>query len=309
MASKAEEPETGRAELPSFAGLEAREAQASLGRCLDAAGIDGGMRDARLLLLEALGISAEDLVRAPERRLTDEEGRRLSDFARRRLAREPVSRILGTRGFYGRTFRITPATLDPRPCTETVIEAALELADGEGWRDKPIRILDVGTGSGALLVTLLAELPLATGVATDISDGALAMARENAERLGVASRATFLNRRTLDDVDERFHLLVSNPPYIPTGDIASLAPEVRDFDPPSALDGGADGLDLYRALGDGFGAVVLPAGWMVVEVGAGQAADVEAIFRRSAVVAAPSDIRFWTDLGQHTRCVAVRTQF
>jgi release factor glutamine methyltransferase len=307
--SKAGGPQATHASVPSFAGLPARAAQTLLGRCLEAAGIDGGMRDARLLLLDALGISAEDLVRAPERRLTDAEARRLSDVARRRLAREPVSRILGTRGFYGRTFRITPATLDPRPCSETLIEAALELADGEGWRETPIRILDVGTGSGALLVTLLAELPLATGVGTDISDGALAMARENAERLGVASRATFLNRRTLDGVDERFHLMVSNPPYIPTGDIASLGPEVRDFDPPSALDGGADGLDFYRALGEGFGAVVLPAGWMLVEVGAGQAAHVEAIFRRSAGAAAPSDIRSWTDLGQHTRCVAVRTQF
>lgn len=309
MVSKAGAPETGRAEIPSFAGLQAREAQASLGRLLDAAGIEEGMRDARLLLIAALGIAAEDLVRAPERRLTDAEGQRLSEFARRRLKHEPVSRILGTRGFYGRSFRITPATLDPRPCTETVIEAALEIIDREGWRETPIRILDVGTGSGALLVTLLAELPLATGVGTDISDGALAAARENAERLGVASRATFLKRRTLDDVDGSFHLLVSNPPYIPTGDIAALEPEVRDFDPSSALDGGADGLDLYRALGEGFGAVLVPGGWMLVEVGAGQAADVEAIFRRPAGVSAALDIRFWKDLGQHFRCVAARTQF
>jgi release factor glutamine methyltransferase len=224
------------------------------------------------------------------------------------MGHEPVSRILGVRGFYGRTFRISPATLDPRPCTETVIEAALEIADREGWRERPIRILDVGTGSGALLVTLLAELPSATGIGTDISDGALAAARENARGLGVASRAAFLNRSILEGVDGTFDLLVSNPPYIPTGDIAALEPEVRDFDPAGALDGGVDGLDFYRALAAGLAGRV-PAGWALVEVGAGQAAAVESIFRGAADGdAAAPEIRLWKDLGQHTRCVAVRTQ-
>jgi release factor glutamine methyltransferase len=302
-------PDALGADTGAFAGLTAREAQASLGRLLESAGIEGAARDARLLLLEALGLSATDLVRAPERRVSESEAQRLADFARRRMAHEPVSRIVGTRGFYGRTFRITPATLDPRPCTETVVDAALEVADREGWRERPIRILDVGTGSGALLVTLLAELPLATGVGTDISDGALDAARDNAQRLGVAHRATFLNRRTLDGVEGTFHLLVSNPPYIPTGDIATLAPEVRDFDPTSALDGGADGLDIYRALAQGVDAVV-PAGWVLVEVGAGQAAQVEEIFRNAAAGGrAGKDIKLWKDLGQHVRCVAVRTQF
>lgn len=302
-------PKAPRAEPLSFAGLTAREAQASLGRLLEAADIEDAARDARLLVLEALGIPAVDLVLSPDRRLSDEESGKLAGFAHRRMGHEPVSRILGTRGFYGRVFRVTPATLDPRPCTETVIEAVLELADRDLWRATPIRILDVGTGSGALLVTLLAELPLATGVGTDISEGALAAARENAERLGVASRATFLKRHTLDDVGSGYHLLVSNPPYIPSADIAGLASEVRDFDPVSALDGGADGLDFYRALAAGAGDVVLPAGWLVVEVGAGQAGSVEAIFRRSAAPGAAIDIRQWKDLGQHVRCVASRTQF
>ncbi|MCC7254230.1 MAG: peptide chain release factor N(5)-glutamine methyltransferase [Hyphomicrobium sp.] len=295
-------------EAVSFAGLAAREAAAALTRVLDAAGIEGAARDARLLLIEALGISATDLVREPMRRLSDGEAQRLAEFARRRARHEPVSRILGRRGFYGRTFRITPATLDPRPCTETVIEAALAIADQEGWRDAPIRILDVGTGSGALLVTLLAELPLATGVGTDISRAALAVAQENAERLGVASRATFLERRTLEGVEGTFHLLVSNPPYVARGDIAALEPEVRNFDPTAALDGGADGLDIYRALAKDLKGCV-PAGWALLEVGAGQAADVESIFRRAAGSDAPPEVRLWKDLGQHTRCVAVRTQY
>lgn len=300
-------PEAARAAIVPFAGLAAREAQASLGRLLGAAGIDGAVRDARLLLIEALGISATDLVRAPDRQLTEAEGGRLQELARRRMAHEPVSRILGTRGFYGRTFRITPATLDPRPCTETVIEAALELANREGWRTAPIRILDVGTGSGALIVTLLAEFPQATGVGTDVSDDALAVARDNAERLGVLSRATFLNRHLLEGVDGPFDLVVSNPPYIPSAEIAELAPEVRDFDPVGALDGGPDGLAFYRALAAGLPAVVVPGGWTLVEVGAGQAAAVESLFRRVAAGTGVMEIRCWTDLGQHVRCVAART--
>ncbi|HYD14918.1 MAG TPA: peptide chain release factor N(5)-glutamine methyltransferase [Hyphomicrobium sp.] len=289
-----------------LAGLETREAIALVMRELAAAGIDGPGRDARLLLLGALNITGTDLLRAPERRLSEDEAERLGGFIRRRIAREPVSRILGERGFYGRTFRVTPATLDPRPCTETVVEAALEIAEREGWRERPIRILDVGTGSGALLVTLLAELPLATGVGTDISDAALEAARENAERLGVGARAVFLNRRSLDGVEGPFDMLVSNPPYIPSGDIAGLEPEVREFDPAGALDGGADGLDIYRELAAGLPHLV-PAGWALLEVGAGQAKDVESAFR-AAGGAAVAQVRTWMDLGQHERCVAVQTQ-
>lgn len=290
----------------SLAGLDTREAIALLARQLGDAGVEGPARDARLLLLAALGISSADLMRAPERRLSEGEARRLTEYADRRAAREPVSRILGERGFYGRTFCVTPATLDPRPCTETVVEAALEIADREGWRTRPIRILDVGTGSGALLVTLLAELPLATGLGTDISDGALDAARENAERLGVASRASFLNRRSLESVEGPFDLLVSNPPYIPSGDIAGLDPEVRAFDPLGALDGGRDGLAIYRELASGLAGLV-PRGWALVEVGAGQAGDVEALFREG-LGRAVAATRLWSDLGQHTRCVAVRIQ-
>ena len=298
--------EVSGAEGPDFAGLDARAAQAALTRVLTDAGIDGAARDARLLVSAALGVSAGDLIKEPERRLGGQETARLAEFARRRAAREPVSRIVGTRGFFGRDFRITPATLDPRPCTETVVEAALDIARREGWRERPIRILDVGTGSGVLLVTLLAELPLATGLGTDISDAALDVARENAARHGVADRAIFLNRRTLDGIEGRFDMVISNPPYIPTGDIATLEPEVRDWDPQGALDGGADGLSVYRALAAGLLRVV-PEGWMAVEVGAGQAEAVAGLLRQAAGDAL-AEVRMWTDLGQHPRCVAVRTQ-
>lgn len=290
-----------------FEGLSAREALAALRRLLAEAGIEGAARDARLLLAAALATDAAGLLREPDRRLGAEEGTRLSDLARRRAAHEPVSRILGERGFYGRSFAISPATLDPRPCTETVVEAALEVAALEGWRGKPLRILDIGTGSGALLITLLAELPEATGIGTDVSDGALAAARANAERLGVAPRATFLKRRTFDGVDGVFDLVVSNPPYIPTGDIEALEPDVRDYDPRGALDGGADGLDIYWEIAAGFAERVTPGGWVLLEVGAGQAEAVERIFRQSAGSACLKRVRMWQDLGQHTRCVAVQT--
>ena len=293
--------------LPPFAGMTAREAQSALGRALGDAGIEDAMRDARLLVAAALDATPEALLRDPARPFDDRQGETLSSFAKRRLAREPVSRILGVRGFYGREFRVTPATLDPRPCTETIVEAALEVATAEGWRERPIRILDVGTGSGALLVTLLAELPLAVGLGTDVSDDALLVAEDNSVRLGVASRASFLNRRDLDHIAGPFDLMVSNPPYIPSGDIPGLEAEVRVYDPAGALDGGADGLAIYRALARDLTQIV-PEGWALFEVGAGQAADVEKLLR-DGTGRALGEVRTWRDLGQHTRCVAIKTRY
>jgi release factor glutamine methyltransferase len=284
-------------------GVSARDAVVAVSDALDLAEIDGAKRDARLLVMAALQWSGIDFVREPERALTEAEVKALDVFARRRISHEPVSRILGERGFFGRIFRITPATLDPRPCTETVVEAALELAREEGWRERPIRILDIGTGSGALLVTLLAELPLASGVGTDISPDALDVARDNAERLGVAARASFERRDMLQDVGGTFDLVVSNPPYIPRGDIAGLDPDVREFDPMGALDGGIDGLDFYRQIADEVGRV-MPDGWVLMEVGAGQSPDVEALFSGGS----EPQRRRWKDLGQHVRCVAARIQ-
>jgi release factor glutamine methyltransferase len=291
---------------PTFARLSVREAATRLTRVLAEAGIDSAAKDARLLVAAALDVGSADLVRDPERLIGAREAERLEAFALRRGAREPVSRILGARGFYGREFLVTPATLDPRPCTETLIEAVLELADAEQWRQRPIRILDVGTGTGAILLTLLAELPLATGLGTDISRGALETAQKNALALGVADRARFETRRSLEGVEGRFDLLVSNPPYIPTADIAGLDPEVRSFDPAAALDGGADGLDVYRELSASLDRIV-PEGWAVLEVGAGQSDAVAALLAGIGGRAAASSVKRWADLGHHERCVAVRT--
>lgn len=284
-----------------------------LGRAVDtvaarlaAAGLPAPRDEACRLVAAAVEADSLHLIVHADRALTPAEQQRVEAFTARRIAREPLSRILGCRAFYGRDFEITPATLDPRADSETLIDAALELAAEEGWQRRPIRILDIGTGSGCLLLTLLAELPLATGLATDVDAAALAVARRNAERLGVASRADFLCARSLEGVAGPFDLLVSNPPYVCRGDIAALEPEVRCYDPVGALDGGPDGLDVYREIAAGFTAVVRD-GWVLCEVGAGQARDVGGLLARRP---APyeSQLRTWKDLGGHTRTVAVRTR-
>jgi release factor glutamine methyltransferase len=183
---------------------------------------------------------------------------------------------------------------------------ALDLARREGWRDNPIRILDIGTGSGSLLVTLLAELPLATGLGTDISGPALDQARANAATHGVSERARFEQRAASAPPAQGFDLLVSNPPYVRTDDIAGLAPEVRDYDPVSALDGGPDGFDIYRDIAR-HASSTIPDGWIVIESGAGQAADLAALLC-AETGAGPQHLELHRDLGGHIRCVAMRTQ-
>lgn len=291
-------------------GRHAGQAAAGRNAC-QGAGQDAGMDmdsarlDARLLLQAACGMSAAELIAHPERHLTSQTLAQLELMLRRRLAHEPVSRILGWREFYGRRFKITPATLDPRPDSETLIDAALQIATREGWCDKPVSIIDVGTGSGCLLLTLLAELPKATGLGTDISGAAIEIARHNAQLLGVAQRAAFLQTESLDGVNKVFDLLVSNPPYIASGDIAQLAAEVRRYDPLGALDGGADGLDVYRTIGCRLSRVITK-GWALFEVAAGQAASVTA----QLAAANPSwksenSLNLW-DLAGHRRVVALR---
>jgi release factor glutamine methyltransferase len=276
-------------------------------RALAQAGVDTPSRDARLLVAEAAGCDSARLIAEPERVLTQAERRHLKVLAKRRCAREPVSRILGHREFYGRNFDISPAVLDPRPDSETLIEMALGLVDEEGWRAQPIRILDVGTGSGCLLVSLLAELPSATGVGTDVSAEALEVAAQNAARHGVASRARFEVRRSLEGLEGPFELLVCNPPYIPTQEIAALASEVRDHDPRGALDGGADGLSVYREVIPELGQVV-SSGWVLFEVGAGQSGAVAELLSPVSGAQAATKIRFGRDLGDHLRCVAAKIQ-
>lgn len=285
---------------------------------LSAEGIDDGRADARRLVQAATGMSREQTMLEPGRVLDQREAMRLEEMVRRRLAREPVTRILGERHFYGRPFEVTPATLDPRPDTETLVELALEIAAEEGWGKRSIDILDIGTGSGCILLTLLAELPLARGIGIDISAAAIEVAQRNAVRLGVSERAAWQVCGFPACDLPRFDLVVSNPPYIPAGDIEGLDPEVRQYDPMPALDGGADGLDVIRDIVDvssrrrawrdpghelGLGT------WLVLEVGAGQAPGVAALVAEKCGQATAATIRLRKDLGGHTRCVAWKPHF
>jgi release factor glutamine methyltransferase len=272
------------------------------------AAIEDAAADVRRLVAAALEIPPARVLAEPERRLTAAELATLRGYVARRGRREPVSRILGWREFYGRPFTISPVTLDPRPDTETVVEAALQVIREEGWRERPgLSILDVGTGSGCLLVTLLCEIGAARGTGTDISPAALEVARANAERLQVADRVSWLLADALETVSGPFHMLVSNPPYVRSHDIAHLETEVCCFDPLAALDGGADGLVLYRRLAARI-AKVVPDGWAILEVGYDQADAVASILSDAIGSEAVADTRIYRDVAGKRRCVAVRTR-
>ncbi|KWT67129.1 Protein-N(5)-glutamine methyltransferase PrmC [Hyphomicrobium sulfonivorans] len=291
-------------ELPSAITLgdAVRETQ----RQLKAAGIEEAGREARLIVASVCGLPTSEIIVRPERPLGVDEQQRLAGMVVRRCAREPISRILGEREFYGRRFKLSAATLDPRPDSETLIDAVLGLVSRERWAGRPIRILDIGTGTGCLLLTLLAELPNATGLGTDISAEALKTAAANAEALELAERASFARHDVLEGVNGPFDLVISNPPYIETGVIAGLDPEVQGFDPVAALDGGPDGLAIYRRIAGDLGRVL--TGWVVLEVGAGQADAVASVFQQAFVKTRQAELRRYDDLGGHTRCVAIRLQ-
>ena len=279
-------------------------------RRLREAGVEGAARDARVLASAAFGMDAGQLLVRPDQPVSPSRRNVYGGFIGRRCAREPVSRILGEREFYGRTFEISPATLDPRPDSETLVEAALGLLESDAVDPAGrLRILDVGTGSGCLLITLLAELPNAMGVGTVIQPAALEMAERNAERLGVAGRVSWKLAQSLEGIDGPFDLMVANPPYIPSDEIAGLDPEVREHDPRAALDGGADGLQIYREIAGGL-AQVVPRGWAVFEVGLGQAEGVSGILQRIAAVGdEPPQVRVFRDLNAIDRCVAWKARF
>ena len=275
---------------------------------LDQAGKPDAATDARRLVAHALGIDRESLLRDPEFKPDAAALARLAALLARRATHEPVARIVGERDFYGLSLAVGSATLDPRPDTETVVTIACHLARRrERPDDGPLRILDLGTGSGAIALALLTELPDAEAVATDISPAALEIAHANAVRLGLADRIRLLASNWLDQVDGAFHLIVANPPYIPTADIAGLAPEVAGWDPRAALDGGPDGLDAYRAILRGIGRVMAPGGWAVFEVGAGQAGAVLALAEGHGLVPAPLTWPPLRDLGGTLRCVVAAT--
>ena len=244
-----------------------------LGWRLREAGIDNATLDARLLVQASCGCNEIDMIREPGKMLSAAEMEILAGFESRRLAGEPVSRILGTREFWGLEFRVTPATLDPRPDSETLIEVALKLLTPV---DKP-SLLDLGTGSGCLLIALLHELPEAQGLGIDLDMKALEIAQENARNSRVSNRATFRHGSWAEGLVGPFDLIISNPPYIPGPDIENLSREVRGFDPLLALDGGADGLDAYRAIALALPSLLKPRGHAVIELGVGQGDDVSAL--------------------------------
>jgi release factor glutamine methyltransferase len=232
--------------------------------------------DARLLLEWATGADRLAVLTSPEREMNASEAAMLHDALTRRLAHEPVHRIIGTRGFYGLKFELSPDTLEPRPDTECLVE--LVLKHFRGREDEAMSLLDLGTGAGIIAISLLANLPHARAVATDISSGALETCGRNAAVNGALPRLRCVQSDWFGAVEGRYDLIVSNPPYIPTGVISSLPIEVREFDPARALDGGTDGLDAYCALADGAAAHLAENGFVAVEIGHDQRASVSRIF-------------------------------
>ena len=263
----------------TFASQNVETVRRMLAAQLRAHDVESADLDARLLVGAVLNLELTGLMIAARRIITEEEAARLQSLALRRIAGEPIARILGVKEFWGLPLQLSPDTLVPRPDTETIVEAALDAIDADQRRQDPLRIADLGTGSGAILLALLSELPQATGIATDINLAALQTARRNAARLGLAPRASFVACDYAAALPPGLDLIVSNPPYIRSADIDALATEVRDHDPRRALDGGAEGLDAYRIIAPQAEARLSPGGWLVLEVGHDQSDDVAALLQ------------------------------
>ncbi len=266
---------------------------------LRAAGIEGARRDARLLLAAALGVDAAQVMAYPERAMSHAQAADIEEAIACRARHEPVSRILGRREFWGLEFQITPDTLDPRPDSETLVAAVLARFSG---RDALPRILDLGTGSGCLLLALLSELRAAEGLGVDLDPAALAVARENAARLGLADRARFALGDWAVGVSGIWQVIVSNPPYIIGHEIEELSPEVAKFDPRMALDAGPDGLNSYREIIPQAVDLLAPDGVLVLEIGAGQGDAVGRLMGQSGL-AVMERLR---DLSGTERCLVAR---
>jgi release factor glutamine methyltransferase len=259
----------------TLAGQSVDTARRRLATRFKSAGIDSAEADARLLAGAVLKLDLTGIISKASRKLSPDEANRLEAYAARRLGGEPVARILGQKEFWGLPLKLSRATLEPRPDTETVVEFALEIV--RAMPPRKLRIADLGTGTGALLLALLYELPNAFGVGTDISVEALQTARRNAADHGLASRGAFVACDYAAALAPPFDLIVSNPPYVQSSGIAGLAAEVRDHDPRVALDGGADGLDAYRILIPQAARLLAPDGVLVVEGGKGQSGPIAAL--------------------------------
>lgn len=270
------------------------EALDVLALALREAGFEDSRLMARRLLADILDVEPGALVLDPEAEL-GAAAPRLAGALARAIAGEPLTRIAGRRSFFGRDFRVTPDVLDPRPETELLVEEMLKRLAG---LPAP-HILDLGTGSGAILLSLLASLPDATGVAVDLSAEALAVAEDNANRLGMASRVRWRQADLFAGLTGPFDAIVSNPPYIPAGELATLEPAVRHYDPWLALDGGADGLDFYRRIAREVRVFLRPSGWLGLEIGAGQAEAVLALLDAAGLTA----LSVRHDLSGHARHV------
>jgi release factor glutamine methyltransferase len=263
------------------------------------AGFDEARRRARRLVAAALDLSPVEVLARTDRMIASDQGERVAAMLRRMLAHEPLSRILGTREFWGLEFTLSADTLDPRPETETVVEAVLARLPEREW---PYRFLDLGTGTGCLLLALLSEYPAATGIGVDLAPGAAATATRNTERLGLGTRAAFVVGNWAMGLEGVFDAVVANPPYIASADMAGLPPEVRDYDPPLALDGGTGGLAAYRAIAADLPRLLAPSGLFACEIGAGQENAVAGIISAAGLVI-DNVLR---DLAGLPRCVVAR---
>jgi len=260
---------------------------------LAGAGVEGAPRDVRLLLAHALGVEPVDVILRETDAIDPVTLEAFEQLIRRREQGEPVSRIRGWREFLGRRFVISPAVLDPRPETELLVTEGVKRLPPSG------RVLDLGTGSGCILVSVLAERADASGVGVDLSGEAVAIARRNADALGVGQRASIVQRSFAEAQDGWFDLVLSNPPYIAATEVATLAKDVRDFDPVMALSPGEDALEAYRMILKGMPGWLKPAGWLGVEVGAGQAADVSGLMSAAGL----EDVAVFDDLAGIPRAV------